>query len=72
MPAPQPAPTSPVDAGRASPVHHAHAAAPTGAIDTVLATNAAEVAGHPVTDDELAQSPVFSSLVEEKDVSGRR
>jgi len=52
--------------------HHSHTAARTGTIDTIIATGAAEVAGHPVTDDELAESPVFSSLVEEKDVAADR
>ncbi|WP_308196248.1 MDR family MFS transporter [Frigoribacterium faeni] len=52
--------------------HHAHTTTRTGTIDTIIATGAAEVAGHPVSDDELAESPVFSSLVEEKDVAADR
>jgi len=44
----------------------------TGTVDTIIATGAAEVAGHPVSDDELSESPVFSSLVEEKDVAADR
>jgi hypothetical protein len=52
--------------------HHSHATTGTGTIDTIIATGAAEVAGHPVSDDELAESPVFSSLVEEKDVAADR
>lgn len=83
-----PAPTSPVDQGddesvvdpagtRTAPAaagrrHHSHATTGTGTIDTIIATGAAEVAGHPVSDDELAESPVFSSLVEEKDVAADR
>jgi hypothetical protein len=80
-PAPaSPAPASPVDragdepesAGPAARRHHSHATTGTGTIDTIIATGAAEVAGHPVSDDELAESPVFSSLVEEKDVAADR
>jgi len=52
--------------------HHARTTTRTGTIDTIIATGAAEVAGHPVSDDELAESPVFSSLVEEKDVAADR
>ena len=52
--------------------HHAHTTTRTGTIDTIIATGAAEVAGHQVSDDELAESPVFSSLVEEKDVAADR
>ncbi|WP_354593805.1 MDR family MFS transporter [Frigoribacterium sp. PvP054] len=71
-----PAPVSPIDEG-ADPVetgrrHHGHATTATGTIDTIIATGAAEVAGHPVPADELAESPVFSSLVEEKDVAADR
>lgn len=67
------APVSPIDEGRdAERRHHAHATTGTGTIDTIIATGAAEVAGHPVSDDELAESPVFSSLVEEKDVAADR
>jgi EmrB/QacA subfamily drug resistance transporter len=70
------APTSPVDQGadetEGAHRHHSHATARTGTIDTIIATGAAEVAGHPVSDDELAESPVFSSLVEEKDVAADR
>nr|BFF15224.1 hypothetical protein GCM10025699_65270 [Microbacterium flavescens] len=67
------APVSPIDEGAdAQPRHHAHTATGTGTIDTIIATGAAEVAGHPVSDDELAESPVFSSLVEEKDVAADR
>jgi len=70
------APTSPRDQGadeaESAHPHHPHATARTGTIDTIIATGAAEVAGHPVSDDELAESPVFSSLVEEKDVPADR
>jgi len=61
--------TAPAAAARR---HHSHATTGTGTIDTIIATGAAEVAGHPVSDDELAESPVFSSLVEEKDVAADR
>lgn len=71
-----PAPVSPVDGGDgvadAQRRHHSHTSTATGTIDTIIATGAAEVAGHPVPADELAESPVFSSLVEEKDVAADR
>ena len=63
---------TPAAATAAGRRHHSHAATGTGTIDTIIATGAAEVAGHPVSDDELAESPVFSSLVEEKDVAADR
>jgi EmrB/QacA subfamily drug resistance transporter len=59
-------------AGLAPAVSSAPATSSTGTIDTIIATGAAEVAGHPVPADELAESPVFSSLVEEKDVAADR
>lgn len=69
-----PAPVSPIDEGgdAVERRHHSHTATSTGTIDTIIATGAAEVAGHPVPVDELAESPVFSSLVEEKDVAADR
>lgn len=69
-----PAPVSPIDEGgdAVDRRHHSHTATTTGTIDTIIATGAAEVAGHPVPVDELAESPVFSSLVEEKDVAADR
>lgn len=70
------APVSPIDEGgdavEAGHRHHSHTTTATGTIDTIIATGAAEVAGHPVPADELAESPVFSSLVEEKDVAADR
>jgi hypothetical protein len=44
----------------------------TGTTGTIIATGAAEVAGHPVSDDERSETPASSSLVEEKDVAADR